>query len=476
MGYYILKCYDISLAPETVFSALSDERGCFFLDSSLSSGSLAGDFSFLGNSPYLILKGEDKKFLSLVDEEITVHHLKPNSNLPFISGAVGYMSYEFGLGFLPKPITRNNSLIPVSGSQFSFYSTIFAFDHRRKKIIICSNGAPEKNTAFAKTLAKENFKKAEDLLLKLVNKKHPSKNKNKTKTPTSLSFSVGRLDYLEAINKAKEYIRQGEIYQVNLSHQVSGVCNIASPALYLRLREKNPSAFGAYFDAGDYQIISSSPECFLTLRGNKVTTRPMKGTRPRSENLIKDRKNKLELLESKKDKAELLMILDLERNDLGRVCKYGTVKVKKMRKIESYKNVFQTTATIEGVLHPKKTRTELLRACFPGGSITGCPKIRAMEVISELELRGRGVYTGALGYLSFCGNMDFNILIRSMLKKGKRISFGIGGGVVADSTARAEYEETLVKAKGMMQALGVNIRDTFCPSRAHRRTFRLRRV
>ena len=179
----------------------------------------------------------------------------------------------------------------------------------------------------------------------------------------------------------------------------------------------------------------------------------MKGTRPRSQNRLNDAKLKKDLLESAKDKAELIMIVDLERNDLGRVCSYDSIKVSALRQLEEYNTVFQTTATVCGRLHKDKDRMDLLRACFPGGSITGCPKIRAMEIIEELEPSRRSIYTGSLGYLSFSGSMDLNILIRTILKKEDKLYFSVGGGIVADSKPEDEYEETLVKARAMMEAI-----------------------
>ncbi|MEW6171281.1 MAG: anthranilate synthase component I family protein, partial [Candidatus Omnitrophota bacterium] len=185
----------------------------------------------------------------------------------------------------------------------------------------------------------------------------------------------------------------------------------------------------------------------------RVMTSPMKGTRPRSNNNKKDNFLKKELLKSIKDKAELMMIVDLERNDLGRVCSYNSIKVNSLRNLEKYKTVYQTTATISGKLHPTKNIMDLLKATFPGGSITGCPKIRAMQIIEELEPHRRGIYTGSLGYISFTGDMDLNILIRTILKIKNQVYFQVGGGIVADSIAEKEYEETLVKAKAMKEAL-----------------------
>jgi para-aminobenzoate synthetase component 1 len=240
---------------------------------------------------------------------------------------------------------------------------------------------------------------------------------------------------------------------VNLSQEFQSKTDLPGFQIYKRLRKISPSYFSAYLDTGEFEILSSSPEGFLRLEGNTVTTRPMKGTRTRSKNKLDDLRFKRELLESAKDKAELMMIVDLERNDLGRVCNYDSIGVSALRQLEEYNTVFQTTATVYGRLHKNKDRIDLLRACFPGGSITGCPKIRAMEIIEGLEPTRRSVYTGSLGYLSFSGTMDLNILIRTILKKEDKLYFSVGGGIVADSKPDDEYQETLVKANALMQAI-----------------------
>jgi para-aminobenzoate synthetase component 1 len=258
---------------------------------------------------------------------------------------------------------------------------------------------------------------------------------------------------MDAVSKAKQYIKKGDIYQVNLSQRFSASTDMPAFEIYQRLRRVSPSYFSAYLDAGNFQIISSSPERFLSLRSGEVTTRPMKGTRPRAKDRIRDKRLRQQLLKSEKDRAELMMIVDLERNDLGRVCSYDSIRVNTLRELEKYSTVYQTTADISGRLYRTKDRLDLLAACSPGGSITGCPKIRAMEVIEELEPSRRSIYTGSLGYLSFSGEMDFNILIRTILKKGRDIYFGVGGGIVADSRPRDEYKETLVKARGIIEAL-----------------------
>jgi para-aminobenzoate synthetase component 1 len=314
-------------------------------------------------------------------------------------------------------------------------------------------GFPEKNYRLAKILSESNFKKINKLLSKIEPAQNYKKIDDSKSDTLRLDSNFTKEEYLSAIKKAKEYIKQGDIYQVNLSQTFQAKNSSSGFDIYRRLRKISPSHFSAYLDGGDFQILSSSPESFLRLEGDKVTTRPMKGTRGRSKNRLEDLKFRKELLKSQKDKAELLMIVDLERNDLGRVCSYDSIKVSALRQVEQYNTVFQTTATVEGRLHKNKDRIDLLRACFPGGSITGCPKIRSMEIIEELEPTRRSIYTGSLGYLSFSGSMAFNILIRTVLKKQDKLYFGAGGGIVADSKPEEEYSETLVKAKAMIQAV-----------------------
>jgi len=261
--------------------------------------------------------------------------------------------------------------------------------------------------------------------------------------------------YISTVKKAKEYIASGDIYQVNLSQRFSADLSITPFQLYKRLRRITPAPFGSFLNLEPAAIVSASPERFLKVSDRKVWTRPMKGTRPRGKNKAQDRRLKAALLNSPKDRAELVMIIDLERNDLGRVCEYGTVEVKKFVNLEAHPTVFQTTSTVEGVLRKGKDRIDLLKAAFPGGSITGAPKVRAMEIIKELEPTKRGLYTGSIGYLSFSGEMDLNIVIRTILTKGKRTYFQVGGGIVADSDPEAEYKETLDKAKALIAALKI---------------------
>jgi anthranilate/para-aminobenzoate synthase component I len=272
------------------------------------------------------------------------------------------------------------------------------------------------------------------------------------------------------ILRAKEYIAAGDIYQVNLSQRFQ--CDVdASPAdVYLALRAANPAPYCAYLDIGDAQILSSSPECFLNIHDRQVVTRPIKGTSPRES-------DPNELLCSPKDNAELLMITDLERNDLGKVCEFGSVAVRELKRVETYATVHHLVATVEGTLRRDVSHVDCVRACFPGGSITGAPKIRAMEIIDELEPHARGVYCGAIGYFGPNRDSQFNIAIRTVVyqpiverasrplssdvgklngrdaRSAGRLTFHAGGGIVADSEPDAEYDETLAKARGILNAI-----------------------
>jgi para-aminobenzoate synthetase component 1 len=258
------------------------------------------------------------------------------------------------------------------------------------------------------------------------------------------------------VEAAREYIARGDIFQVNLSQRFDADLPLPPYELYQRLRSINPAPFAAYLNLDDVTVVCASPERFLKADGGLVETRPMKGTRPRGGSPAQDEALARELLSSAKDRAENVMIVDLERNDLGRVCRYGTVRVRELWTLEKYATVFQLTSCVEGRLRPEKKRVDLLKACFPGGSITGAPKVRAMEIIDELEPTRRSIYTGSIGYLGFGDTMDLNIVIRTILVKDGRAFLQVGGAVTYDSDPQAEYQETLDKARALFQALGLS--------------------
>ncbi|MES2707334.1 MAG: aminodeoxychorismate synthase component I [Verrucomicrobiota bacterium] len=265
-----------------------------------------------------------------------------------------------------------------------------------------------------------------------------------------------RARYEEMVRRAQDYIAAGDIYQVNLAHAFSAEWPEWADALNFarQLRSSSPAPYAAFLNLGGRQVISSSPESFLKMSGSVVRTRPIKGTRPRYRDAAADERSSVELLRSVKERAELLMITDLERNDLGQVCEYGSVRVTDLMKLERYEQVFHLVSTVQGTLRPDISHAAALAACFPGGSITGAPKKRAREIIAELEGRPRGLYTGAIGYFGANGESQFSIAIRTVVIENGRAEFQVGAGIVADSVPAQEWEETLHKAAGILTAAG----------------------
>ena len=468
----IWKCYDYSGDGIDILEAIKNQPYSFFLDSGVNIYNL-GRFSFLGSDPFLIYKTKREKPFNKLRQLLNKYKLSPIAGLPnFIGGAVGYFSYDLGSLF-EKVASKAEDDLGLPECFFGFYDVLIIIDHLLQKLYIVSSGLPETNKALARKRAdfrlKQTIKYVSQINPRFSNNHKPDFKFNRLDTfyidSDRFVSNFQKQDYLSAVKKALDYIRKGDIYQVNLSQRFC----ITNPDLhyqdsdsrnlqiYKMLRQISPACFSAFLDCGDFKLLSSSPERFLHLKGRCVETRPMKGTRPRGSNDFEDRNLKAELLNSPKDKAELIMIVDLERNDLGKVCEYGSIKLKELRSLEAYSTVFQTTSTVQGTLHKDKDCIDLIKACFPGGSITGCPKIRAMQIIEELEPTKRSIYTGSLGYFSFTGDMDFNILIRTLLQKDNRIYFQVGGGIVMDSNPLSEYEETLVKAKALFHCLNSSI-------------------
>ena len=286
-----------------------------------------------------------------------------------------------------------------------------------------------------------------------LEQEHP-KSLGESPPSPSLQFAptISRGDFCRMVERAREYIAAGDIYQVNLSQQFTAPLTGEPWAFYESLRNCSASPHASYLDLGGKTLLSSSPELFLQMSGRIIVTKPIKGTRPRFAETLADEASARELSASAKEIAELVMITDLERNDLGRSCEFGSVSVTELLKLERYAQVFHLVSTIQGRLRPEVDHIAALRACFPGGSITGAPKKRAMEIIAELEPVGRGVYTGALGYFGFNGESQFSIAIRTVAIEGDRAHFHVGAGIVADSDPEREYEETLHKAAGIFLA------------------------
>ncbi len=417
--------------PISLLDVFKDEPHVFFLDSSLSD-TCDGRFSYLGFAPFEILKV--KNFNQLRKALKPYQGLKSKQSFP--AGAVGYIGYD---GIL----------------WFGLYEGLLCVDHQKQTLTITSTGLPYRGSQRLAQVARQ---KIDYVLYKLENHRGYTVALKPFGRKLAIKSNTTAKQYVAAVQKALEHIHEGDIYQINLSHRLEVALKnwrqYTHPAgVYQHLRQLSPSPFSAYLDDGQTVILSSSPERFLKLTDDVAQVRPMKGTRPRGKTTQEDEYNRRELMDSAKEKAELLMVTDLERNDLGRVCRYGSIKVKTMRRIEEYKTVFQATSTVEGLLHQDRDRFNLLESTFPSGSVTGCPKIEAMKIIRCLEKSSRGLYTGALGYISFGGDMDFSVLIRTLFLEKDKISFYVGSGIVADSNPQKEYEETLIKARAMTEAL-----------------------
>ncbi|MDP8212858.1 MAG: aminodeoxychorismate synthase component I [Candidatus Zapsychrus exili] len=454
----LYKIIDFKHCAIDLLKVFKDESHVFCLDSSFQ-GSKRGQFSFIGFDPFDVFEHKGADTLKLLKEKyLKYSHAKIDSPSPLSSGIIGFLGYDYGLTQERIKLNAVDDL-NLPDCFFGFYDVILTIDHINSKLIITSSGLPEQDIELRKERASSRLQFVLEKIT-LIDKFTDSSNTHCEESSfydidKRLVCNFKKSEYLQAVEKSLDYIKEGDIYQVNLSQrfEVDSKDEIDSVKVYAHLRNLSPAPFGGYLDCGNFKVISVSPERFLKVVDRKVETRPMKGTRPRGENPNQDEILKSEIVESDKDKAELLMITDLERNDLGRVCDYGSVKVNQMREVEEYSTVFQTTSEVSGTLQDDKDIFDLISAAFPGGSITGAPKIRAMEIIEELEPTRRGIYTGSLGYLSFDGNMDLNILIRTLLCKKNKILFQVGGGIVSDSDPEKEYQETLVKAKAIMQTL-----------------------
>jgi para-aminobenzoate synthetase component I len=455
------------LSAVECFEVFRKEPFPFFLDSGMDPSKL-GRYSFMGASPFRLLKSQGDSVtlkrdngeldlkgnpFDILGEHLGKYSLKAGDvKIPFTGGAVGYFSYDL-CHFIERLPSKAVDDLQLPECCFGFYDLVLAFDHQENKAWIISTGFPELEEKSRLKRAQERIEEIKNKL-NALSRKPVLRENTPAKIEIKLKGNFTHEDYVRAVEKARQYIIDGDIFEVNISQRFEAETTLSPYELYLRLRKINPAPFAAYLDFGEVAVVSSSPERFLRLDGDRVETRPIKGTLRRGKTPEEDQANATELLSSLKDRAENMMIVDLERNDLGRVCQYGTVKVTELAILESYPTVFHLTSTVVGQLRPEVSRTNLLKATFPGGSITGAPKVRAMEIIDELEPTRRSIYTGNLGYLGFDGGMDLNIVIRTLLVKNGRAYFQVGGAVVYDSDPEAEYIETLDKGRALIKALG----------------------
>ncbi len=449
-------------------------RPSFLLESG--SGPLStARYSFFGTDPYLVLSGRGKETALASCDGVTVVDRAPWACLverlrpatmgrrldlpPFVGGGVGCLSYDLVRQFESLPSQAQDDLA-LPDIEFLFVDQVAAFDHQTRTLHLLFAPPMERFVGESRDkLYREGCDRLGEWAAK-VTAGHPAPASSLlphlTITPDQTPEA-----YRSRVTACKDYIKAGDIYQANLSHRFTVGLDSAirrpfsdsAVALYQRLRSVNPSPFSALMQGQHYALVSSSPERLVRLQGRIAETRPIAGTRPRGRSPGEDERLRAELLANAKERAEHIMLIDLERNDLGRVCRYGTVRVDEFMTIEAYSHVSHIVSNVTGALRDDLDGFDLIRAVFPGGTITGVPKIRCMEVIEELEPVRRGPYTGALGYISWTGDLDFNILIRTLLLTDTAGYLQVGAGIVADSDPEREYQETLFKAQAALQAL-----------------------
>jgi anthranilate/para-aminobenzoate synthase component I len=426
-------------------------------------------FSFIGFDPFMVLRIKDgivetesveghllsqERPLSKLGETLGRYRQISDEELPlFQGGAAGIISYDFVHYLERLPRTTMDDL-HIPDAHLLFVDRIIAFDHRKGRAwaIVCPGA---RRGSDDRTAWYEEATDALDRICEILGRAGdagPSSHVHQEKI--EVFHEMKREEYVGIVNKAKEYIAAGDIFQANLSQRVSAYVGMHDPwKLYMILRDINPSPFSGFIDFGSYHIVSSSPERLVRVGNGVIETRPIAGTRPRGRNVKEDKQMRRELLLNEKERAEHIMLIDLERNDIGKVSAYGTVGVDELMITEDYSHVIHIVSNVRGSLVQHKTTLDVIRAVFPGGTITGVPKVRCMEIIDELEPVRRGPYTGSMGYIGFDGNMDLNILIRSFVIKNGFAYVQAGSGIVADSDPEREYQESLKKAEALIRTL-----------------------
>lgn len=434
-----------------IFAKLKEHEQVAFLDSSLIGE--RGRYSILGLKPYhSIIKNKGKLLINGQESPLEFElyfsdYLQKNveyeeSTLPMIDGAIGFFSYDYGREQMKLSTKHEEEDWEVPEAIWIFYDLLIIEDGMEKKTFVISQGKTGDSREIIQAFI-QNWKSKE------IAKEHPCET---VKVKVQANFT--KEQYQDAVQELIQSIEEGDVYITNMTQMLKVESGIRPKDFFLTLREKNPSSFGGYFNYGEFQIVSASPERFICCKDKKIQTRLIKGTRKRSKNQIEDELLRQELEQSEKEKSELLMIVDLERNDLNQVCIPGTVNVNRMNEIVSYATVHHLESEITGVLQGELGFMEVIKACFPGGSITGAPKQSSMKIIDKLEHGKRGIYTGSIGYLSQNGDFDLNIVIRTALHRNGEYWIGAGGGITCESDAEFEYEETLQKAQALLEALG----------------------
>ena len=451
----VLKRINVELSTIEILEKLSKDKYVNILESQKDPEKL-GRYTFIMSEPFLVLKAKGNKIiieergttsevsgnpLEILEKYMNRYKIENNTELPFVGGAVGYLGYDLCHHVENLPNTVEDD-VNIPDMFFGFYDGIIIIDHLEDKKYISALG-----------IDGDASKKIELIEEKLNDKVKQEVVKKYSNNEVEFNCNMTKDYYLNSIKRVKDYIYSGDIYQINFTQRFDCKLNKSPLDLYNRLRETNPAPFASYFNFGEGEVVSCSPERFISLKKGVLEARPIKGTIARGRTEEEDKRNKEILVKSEKDRSELLMIVDLERNDLGRVSEVGSVEVTELFHIEEYATVFQQVSTIRSRLRKDVGLAELLKATFPGGSITGAPKIRAMEVIDELETTSRNLYTGSIGYIGFDGDLDLNIVIRTVVCKDDTAYFQVGGGIVWDSDPESEYEESVLKGRALKEAL-----------------------
>lgn len=419
----------------------------------------SGRYSIAAFSPIVAFEGKNHELRVKTDDEVQViqgnplHGMKkwlqryecetPSGDLPdFHGGVLGFVSYDYGRYIEKLPDTTEDDL-NTPDMHFFLFTEWFVLDHETEELWLIFTSEDGENILsreeeWLKRWTEE--VEQEDILV------------TGEKDPMFDDVSIDEETFVRAVEKVQNYIASGDVFQVNLSVRGSQALHVPPIEVYRHLRALNPSPYMGYVSTPDYQLVSGSPELLVKKKGNEVSTRPIAGTRSRGQNEAEDQRLANELIENEKERAEHVMLVDLERNDLGRVCQYGTVEVNEFMVIEKYSHVMHIVSNVRGQIAEDKDGYDLIDASFPGGTITGAPKIRTMEIIDELEPVRRGIYTGSLGWIGFNGDLELNIMIRTMLVKENTAYVQAGAGIVIDSMAHLEYKESLKKAKALWRA------------------------
>jgi len=456
--------------PVSAFQKINQSDYAFLLES-VEGGEKLARYSFLGSNPYLIVTSQNGQVtvredniervektsdpLNIIESLLSKYRPAQLKELPpFFGGAVGYVGYDIVRYFEDLPQTTIDDL-GLPELIFVFTDTILIFDHLKHKIKVLANAYIE-NPAGIERAYQDALSKIDGLIQKLSQPLKPMPLSESARLPLEIKSNMTKEEFERSVERAKEYILAGDIFQVVLSQRFSAEINIEPFNIYRALRTINPSPYMGYLKYKDIILISSSPEPLVKVQGKYVETRPIAGTRPRGETEGEDERLAAELLADIKERAEHIMLVDLGRNDLGRVCNAGTVKVADLMFIEKYSHVMHIVSSVIGELRDDKNAFDVLRAVFPAGTVSGAPKIRAMEIIDELERSRRGPYAGVFGYFSFNGNLDTGLTIRTIIVSDNKVYVQAGAGIVADSIPEREYQETVNKAKALLSAVEIS--------------------